>query len=327
MATRPIAVYTDTDDTDVSLGVNELEQAGFDVRLLDTRDADEIIAGSQDAQALLVGYAEIPRKVIEALPNLKVVALMSMGFNNVDLDAATEHGVWVTNVPGAATEEVATHALTATLFHLRQMRFYLASAQPETWNDRAPKSPPRLSELTLGIVGLGKIGRKLAEISKPIFGAIYGYDPFLPDTAETRAMLKEIGVTRVDLNEVRDRANVLSLNLPLTEETDKMVNTEFISHMPEGAVLLNMSRGHLIDPIAVRDALESGQLDGAVLDVLEEEPPRADHPLLGRDDVVLTPHIAYFSARTEEDYVRIQASNVIEAHETGKPSAPVNQLT
>jgi len=163
--TQRVAVYTDTEDSDVSSGVRLLEAAGFTVRMLNTRDPQEIIAGAADAEVLLPGYAEITREIIEALPNLRLVALMSMGFDYVDIEAATEHNVWVTNVPGAATEEVATHALAILLHATRQLPFYLASATPELWNERAEVAPPRLSETTLGIVGLGKIGRELARLA------------------------------------------------------------------------------------------------------------------------------------------------------------------
>ena len=319
-----VAVYTDTEDSDVSLGVRMLEDAGFAVRILETRDPQEIIAGAQDADVLLLGYAPVPREVIEALPRLQLVACMSMGFDFVDIEAAAEHGVWVTNVPGAATEEVATHALALLLHAARQLPFYLASATAERWNERAPRPPRRLSEATLGIVGLGKIGRELARLAGPLFGRVVGCDPLLPDTPEVQATLDELGIERTSLKGVRRAADVLSLHLPLTPETEGMIDADFLAEMPEGAVLVNVSRGALIDVPALAAALDSGRLSAAALDVLEEEPPRAAHPLLGRADVVLTPHIAYFSDRTEEEYVRIQARNAIALAETGRPEAPVN---
>lgn len=323
--TRPLAVYTDVDDTDPTPGIQLLEANGFEVRVLGTRDPDEIIAEAKDATVLLPGYAEIPRRVIESLPELKLIALMSMGFDYVDVDAATEHGVWVSNVPGAATEEVATHALAILLASVRQLAFYTASANPSDWNNRALTAPPRLSETTLGIVGLGKIGRELARLAKPLFGEIVGYDPMLPDTPEMRADLEALGVHRTSLEEVRASAHVLSLHLPLTPQTERMIDAEFIAAMPQGSVLVNVSRGALVDHLALAAALDSGHLSGAALDVLEQEPPAAAHPMLGREDVVLTPHIAYFSARTEIEYVRIQAQNAVAILATGEPESPVNR--
>lgn len=325
MAT-PIAVYTEIDDTDLTGGIALLAKHGFDVRALGSRDPDEIIAAAAEAEVLLVGYAEITREMIEAMPKLRLIALMSMGFNNVDLDAATEHGVWVTNVPGAATEEVATHALALLLHVVRQLGYYTASATavPDEWNSRAASAPPRLSEATLGIVGLGKIGRKLAELARPLFGRITGYDPLLPETAETAAMLAGLGIERASLDQVRTASDVLSLHVPLTPETERMVDAEFIGGMRERAVLINVSRGALIDADALADAVRSGRLAGAGLDVLEVEPPTADDPLLGVDGIVITPHVAYYSERTDAEYVRIQAQNAVSLLTEGRPDSPVN---
>ena len=321
---RKVAVYTDTDDTDVSDGVRLLEAAGYEVRILETRDPVEIIAGARDAEVLLLGYAPITREIIEALPRLKLIALMSMGFDFVDIDAATEHGIWVTNVPGAATEEVATHALALLLHATRQLPFYLGSATPDRWNERAVAAPVRLSELQLGIVGLGKIGREFARVAGPLFGGVVGFDPLLPDSPETRAELSELGIRRVELSEVRNTADVLSLHLPLTAQTERMVNAEFMAAMPARSVLLNVSRGGLVDSAALAEALDAGHLAAAALDVLDQEPPDTGHPLVGRADVVLTPHIAYFSSFTEAEYVRVQAANAVALAETGSPNSPVN---
>lgn len=298
MTDHPIAVFTDVDDTDIRPAITMLENAGFETRVLRTRDSHKIIAGAEGAQALLPGYSPITREVIEALPELRIISLMSMGTDSVDIEAASEHGIWVTNVPGAATEEVATHALTTVLAHLRRLPFYTASANPTDWNARSALAPRRVSELTLGIIGLGRIGRELARQSSALFGSVIGSDPYLPDTEEVRADLDALGVRRVDLDEVRVSADVLSLHLPLTDDTENMVDAEFLARMAEGSLIVNVSRGGVIDHADLASALDSGRLAGACLDVLDVEPPTPDHPLLGRDEVLLTPHIAYYSDRT-----------------------------
>ena len=325
---KPVAVYTESSDTDLSNGVALLEQSGFDVRVLDTRDSAQIIDQAVDAQVLLVGYAQVTREMFERLPNLKLVALMSMGTDNVDLSAASDHNVWVTNVPGAATEEVATHALALVLHSVRQLNYYTKTAvsDPETWNSRYPEAPWRLSEQTLGILGLGRIGLKFAELAKPLFGRIVGYDPLLPDTAEVQTMLSDHGIERVSLEAARNTSNVLSLHMPLTPETENLVDAAFIAEMPDHALIVNVSRGGLIDSTAVADAVRSGRLFGAALDVLDVEPPAASHPLLGFEGVIITPHIAYFSERTDAEYVRIQAQNAVSFYETGQPLSPVNAV-
>lgn len=322
-ASAPLAVYTDIDDTDVSGGVALLESAGFEVRIAGSRDAAVIAAAAKDAEALLVGYATVDAELIAALPNLKIIAVMSMGFNNIDLEAARERGIWVCNVPGAATEEVATHALALALFAERQLAYYTASANAVEWNSRSATAPRRLSELTLGLIGLGKIGRQLAEFAQPMFGRIVGYDPMLPDTDEVAAMLAAAGVERASLEDVRRNADVLSLHVPLTPETDSMIDAEFIDGMPPRASIINVSRGALIDESALRSALDAGRIHWAALDVLGEEPPAADHVLVGHPRVVVTPHIAYFSDRTDDEYVRIQAQNVASWKLSGRPDTCV----
>lgn len=323
---QPVAVYTDIDDTDVSAGIRLLEQAGWQVRVLAAADPDSIVEGAQDAEALLVGYANIDANTIAALPNLRVIALMSMGFNNVDVEAAAARGIWVTHIPGAATEEVASHSLALTLYLTRGLGHYAHAVVAGDWNGRSDLVQQRLSTQTLGLLGLGKIGRKFAEVARPTFGEIVGYDPFLPDDEETRAELARLGVTRMSLEEVRERSNVLSLHVPLTPDTEGFVDADFIAAMPRGSFVINVSRGALIDPQAVRDAVDSGHLAGAGLDVLDVEPPEPGHPLVGHPRIVVTPHIAYFSATTESEYVRIQAQNVITHAETGIPDHPVIQL-
>ncbi|WP_353987099.1 C-terminal binding protein [Ruicaihuangia caeni] len=319
------AVYTDMDDTDISPGVAALEELGFAVEHLDSRDPDRIVEAGRDADALLVGYAPITREMIEKMPRVRIIALMSMGTDNVDLEAATERGVWVTNILGAATDEVAAHALGLLLAATRGFPFYSESAVSD-WNARDTVTPPRLSEHTLGIVGLGRIGLKFAEYARPLFAEVIGTDPFLPDTAETRARLEAAGVRRVELDELRSKAKAISLHVPLSPDTADLIDDEFIAGMPEGSYLVNVSRGALIDEDALLRGLESGRIAGAGLDVLREEPADPRHPLLRHPRVIVTPHVAYFSDYTNVEYVRQQAGNVIDLWEHGRPTTPVNTI-
>ncbi len=320
---QPLAVYTDLDATDFSGGRALLQANGFQVSYLGSQDADTIVSGSRDAVALLVGYATITREMIAEMPRLKIIALMSMGFDNVDVDAATERGIWVTNILGAATEEVATHALALALHVTRGLTFYSDSATNQSWNSRDNITPPRLSECTLGIIGLGRIGLKLATLARPLFGEIIGYDPLLPDTDETRLRLAEVGVRRESLTNVRSGSTVLSLHLPLTPDTEKTVDEDFLAAMRNDAFLVNVSRGALIDSTALANAVSAGLIAGAALDVLDEEPPRPDHPLLGLPRVLITAHVAYLSTRSDAEYVRMQAQNVVSWSTNGTPDTPV----
>ena len=320
---RPLAVYTDTDGIDAAIGLEMLESAGFDVVRLETRDADEIVEAAREAEALLVGYASLTREMIERMPRLRIAALLSMGVDNVDVDAATEHGVWVTNILGAATEEVAAHALALALQAARAIDRAATATRAGEW--RLEGAPPLLpSTSTLGVVGLGRIGRKLAQYARPLFREILGTDPMLPDTEETRAELAALGIRRVSLQELRASSDVLSLHLPLTPDTEGMVDAAFLESMPQGSILVNVSRGGLVDETALVDALDRGHLSGAALDVCAGEPPALDHPFRRHQRVVLTPHIAYLSDRTDREYISRQAANVIALAERGRPETPVN---
>ena len=321
------AVYTDMDDVDFRAGVRILTDAGFAVDYLNTADPERITAEAHDATALLVGYATITAAMMDALPKLRIIALLSMGFNNIDVAAARERGIWVTNIPGAATEEVATHALALALALTRGLPFYGTSVQSGDWNVRDSVVPPRLSNARLGIIGLGRIGTRLAELSGAVFGEIVGCDPVLPDTPEIRQRLAAAGIRRTTLDEVQASSSVLSLHLPLTDETANMVDAQFLAGMPQGSFLLNVSRGALVDSRALRDSVDSGHLSGAGLDVLDVEPPApGGHQLLGSPRILVTPHMAYLSDFTEGEYIRQQAQNVAVWHESGRPDSPVAEL-
>lgn len=320
------AVYTDMDDVDFRHGVRVLTDAGFAVDYLNSTDPATITAAAHDATALLVGYATVTAEMMDAMPALRIIALLSMGFNNIDVDAARDRGIWVTNIPGAATEEVASHALALALAVVRNLPFYSNAVQTGDWNARDTLVPPRLSQARLGILGLGRIGTRFADMAKTVFGEIVGYDPALPDTPEIRERLAAAGIRRTTLEEVQATSNVLSLHMPLTEETAGMVHAGFLAGMPEGSFLLNVSRGALVDSQALRNAVDAGHLAGAGLDVLDAEPPTAGHPLLGSPRILITPHVAYYSDFTEGEYVRQQAQNVAAWLAGGRPDSPVAEL-
>jgi D-3-phosphoglycerate dehydrogenase len=327
LAGRPVAVYTDAEDIDSSAGMQLLRDAGFEVRFLQSQDPDVIAAQAHDAEVLLVGYAPVSAQLMDRLPNLKMISLISMGFDNVDLDAATSRGIWVSNLPGVATEEVATHALALTLALIRNIPFYERSLPAGGWLDQPAVIPPRLSETTLGVVGLGRIGLTFARMASRVFGEVVGYDPLLPDTEETRRRLAEAGVRRTGLDDVIRGARVISLHVPLTPETRHLINEQTIALMQPGSFVVNVSRGQLIDSAALSAAIASGRLAGAALDVLDTEPAGAEHPLIGAGpEIIVTPHVAFLSDWTLREYVRLQAEHVLEWFRDGRPSQPVNTL-
>jgi len=270
-----------------------------------------------------VGYAPIPARVVAGLPGLRIISLISMGFDHVDLDAARSAGVWVTNLPGVATEEVATHALGLILATVRDFGFFERAIGTD-WNARPAVTPPRLSQKTLGLMGLGRIGAKLAEFASPLFGEIVGYDPYLAQNPEAAARVESLGVRLAGFEEILASADVLSLHLPLTPETNRIISADSLARMKPGSYLINVSRGQLVDTPALTRALDSGQITAAGLDVLDTEPAPTDHPLIAHERTIVTPHVGFLSDHTLAEYVRIQAQNVISLFEAGEPeTAPV----
>lgn len=327
---RPLAVYTDSDDLDVSEGVELLSTSGFRVKVLQSRDAEVIADAAADATVLLVGYAPIDRDLLRRLPALKVISLLSRGFDNIDVEAATQQGIWVCTVGEAAAEEVSTHAWTMTLAMIRQLPFFAGFPHTREWTERPAVLPRRVSELTVGVLGLGSTGRRYAALAAAT-GArrVLGFDirsnrPAHPDG---RHLLHGIeGAEVTDLDTVLAVSDVISLHLPLTADTKHIINASNLSRMRPGSYLINISRGSLVNSDHLLAALDSGLLAGAALDVFATEPPPADDPLLNHPHVLSTPHIAYLSDATQAHYVNAQARNVVHWVQSGTPALAVNQV-
>ncbi|BCW44859.1 C-terminal binding protein [Arthrobacter sp. StoSoilB5] len=321
--TRPLAVYTDLEDMEFSAGIALLEENGYRVEYLATEDPEEIIQGARGAEALLISYARLTASMMDALPDLKIISLCSMGTDQVDVNAARERGIWVTALPGVSAEEVATHALAMALSVVRELPFFHDNAARGNWLARPDAALPRLSEQRLGLIGLGRIGSRVGAIASPLFGEVIAYDPYLPETAQTAASLERDGIRRTSLEEVLSTSTVVSLHVPLTEATHHLIDAEALATMRPGSVLVNVSRGKLVDSYALRDAIDNGHLRGAALDVLETEPAPQGHPLIGHPKVLVTPHVAFLSERSHAEYIRIQAQNVITLRNTGTPDTPL----
>lgn len=241
-----------------------------------------------DAEAVFIDSFPIDRKVMENHPNLKYIGIAATGYNHVDLAAAGELGVAVTNIPAYSTDAVAQHAI-ALLLQLTN--------HPGTYDDVDTTPLTLLTGKSLGIVGYGNIGRRIGEIAQALGMEVIPYSKE-PDRAI--------------------KADVLSLNCPLTEENRGMVNSEFISSMKDGAILINTARGALVDEQALANALKTGKIAAAGLDVLEKEPPDETCPLLGLENCVITPHIAFTPKETRKLIIDLLAENLKSFQEGGR---------
>lgn len=311
----PAAIYLPVAGLDVRPGVELLTSHGFHVHEMTTPWLDPTVP--RDAVALLAGYDPVGPRLFDELPDLRIVATHSAGFDMVDVEAARRRGIWVCNLPGAATEEVAVHAFAMALSLLRRLPAWHEHVRRGRWDEDIPHRMRRTSRLRCGVLGMGRIGRRFASLAAPVFAAVSGSDPYLPD-GEWPA-----GVVRRDVDELFARSDVVSLHLPLTEGTRGIVTAERLAAMPRDAVLVNTSRGALVDETALLAALEAGALAGAGLDVLAQEPPAPEQPLLHHPRVLASPHVGYLSAESVVDYARTPAENVLTWSRTGRPLTPV----
>jgi D-3-phosphoglycerate dehydrogenase/(S)-sulfolactate dehydrogenase len=272
--------------------VRILKDAGLDVdvKVGLKPDALEEIVGGYDALAVR-SATKVTAKLLEKATRLKVVGRAGVGVDNVDLDAATRRGVVVMNTPGGSSVTVAELALAMILSLFRHVPAATASVKAGKWEKKRFQGH-EIAGKTLGVVGIGNIGSVLVERALAMKMRVVAYDPFI--TPEAAAKL---GASLVDLETLWREADVVSLHVPLTDQTRNLVNAATLAKMKKGAILVNCARGGVVDEKALADALASGHLGGAALDVFEKEPPAADHPLLRQDAFVCTPHIG---ASTEE---------------------------
>lgn len=281
-------------------------------------DRAGLLAAIADADAAILRSATaIDAELIAAAPRLKVIARAGVGVDNIDLDAATRHGIAVVNTPTGNTIAAAEHALAMLLALARRIPLADAALKSGRWVKREATGR-QLYRKTLGLVGLGKIGREVAQRARAFEMTVIAHDPFVPDER-----IAELGVEPVALDELLARADVVSLHATLTDESRHMIGAAQLAAMKPGALLVNCARGGLVDEAALIAALRSGHLGGAALDVFEDEPqPNAE--LVGLPNVVATPHVA---ASTEEAQVHVAveaAEQVLEVLAGGRPRWPVN---
>ncbi|WP_251330807.1 C-terminal binding protein [Haloplanus pelagicus] len=298
-------VVTDHDFPDLSVETAALDGADVDLRGESARTPEAVIEAAEGADGLLVQYAEITPAVFEALPDLQAVGRYGIGVDSVDLDAATAHGVQVVNVPDYCIEEVPTHALALLLACIRKVPAYDRTIRDGTWDWTDGKPIHRLTGATLGVVGFGKLPRRLLELVAGFDLDVLVYDPYV-DAGEIEA----VGAEKVDLDDLLARAKYVSVHAPLTEETHHLLDAAAFERMREDAILVNTARGALVDVDALVDAVESEEIAGAGLDVLPEEPPDPTPPS-DHEAIVYTPHVAWYSETSMETMRRTVAEDVL----------------
>lgn len=282
-------MIVDANYPDASLEVSAAAPYGVSVERRLVHSSSEIPAAVGDAAGLLVQYLKVDEVIMAACPSLRVIGRYGVGVDNIDVPAASRRGITVINVPDYAVEEVASHALALMLAAWRMLpaadRLVRAGRWAD-WEELAPIAP--LSGATLGLVGMGRIGTEVVRQARAIFGAVLTHDPY-------RATLP-LDVESVGLEELLARSDVVSLHVPLTDATEHLMNAARLGKMKVGSVLVNVSRGRLVDTVALVDALDNGRPRMAALDVLPVEPPADNDPLLRHSRTLLTNHVAWYSS-------------------------------
>lgn len=278
-------------------------------------DVDEVLEVARDADGILNTYLPWSAASIARLEECKIIARYGIGFDNVDLHAAAEAGIVVTNVPDYSVEEVASHALALILSSLRKIVAADGSVRQGTWSIDNFRPIRRLSTLTVGLVGFGRIARQIAAPLEALGADIVAHDPYLEPAPGMPPL--------IPLAELLTTADIVSLHLPLTEETGGMIGADELATMKRDAILVNTSRGPLVDLDALTDALREGRIAGAGLDVFDVEPLDPER-IAGVPNLVVTPHMAYYSEQALEESQRKAATQVIKVLTGESPDYQVN---
>jgi glycerate dehydrogenase len=298
-----------------------LENFG-DLKVHERTAPEQVLERCSGCEIVLTNKVVLDPETIEKLPELKYIGVLATGTNVVDLNFAKERGICVTNIPGYSTDSVVQHILAFMLHFSSMVSIHNDAVHQGDWLNSKDfcftlGTLNELSGSTLGIIGLGTIGRKLAKVADAL-----GMKIVAAHQSSMNRLELPFEVEWLPMDEVFARSDFLSLNCPLTPETDKVVNAERLRKMKSSAVVINTGRGPLVDEQALADALNNGTIAGAGLDVLSTEPPSGDNPLLGAKNCVITPHIAWSSLEARSRLIAIAADN-LSAYLGGNPKNQV----
>jgi phosphoglycerate dehydrogenase-like enzyme len=277
------------------------------VRYVYEGDADKLIAACRDVDVILTAYVPLTRTVIEALPSCRLISVSATGYSAVNIEAAADRGISVCAIDDYCAGEVADHTLLLMLALARRLPDYHSQVQLEhRWEWDSMSGLRRMSDLTLGLIGFGAIGQAVARRAQGFDMSVIANDPWA-----VTASASELGVQLCELEEIFTRSDIISLHCPLTSENENFVNRDAFRRMRNTPILINTARGGLVDEAALIEALDTGQVAAAGLDVLSEESPNIEvSPFIDRPNVILTPHVAFYSDWSILENRRLSASNI-----------------
>lgn len=314
-------VYTDNIYLDNRIENKRFEEAGYDFVVASSRDEETLIKECRDADAIMVSFIEMNERIINSLEKCKIIVRCGMGFQNVNIQAATKRGIMVANVEKYCLEEVSDHAIALMLTLIRKTAYMDRLLRKGEWNPAKARPIPRIGDLTMALYGLGGISSRVATKSKAFGMRVIAYDPFISDD-----YFNEMGVERIHNEpDLFRTADVLSVHLPLNEKTAGIISYDKFKLMKSSSIFLNLARGGLVDEAGMIKALQEGTISGAGLDVLTDEYPDMSNPLFQMENVVISPHIAYYSEGSDVDLRNFAINQVIGALEDGAPQYFLNR--
>src|SRR5262245_21301307 len=316
---RTIIAVTDSPFPSLDPAKQALARVDPEFRMSKSANADDILAVARDADAILVTYAKLTRELLAHLPRCKAIGRFGLGVDNIDLKAAGECGITVTYVPDYCMQEVSDHAMALLLALARKVPLSNKLVQSGRWEMPAVAPLHRLQGQVVGLIGFGNIPRALAPKAKAFGLKVITHDPFV-----SKDVLAAAGVEGVSFDDLLLRSDFISVHAPLLPATHGLLNAAAFAKMKNGALVVNTARGPLIDEPALIAALDSGHLGGAALDVVATEPLPRDSPLLGRDNVILTPHTAFYSVEALVELQTKCASDVARVLSGEKPVYPIS---
>ena len=315
---RTVIAVTDSPFPSLDPALHALRRVEPELRMARSPSADDILSVARDADAVLVTYAKLPGALLKELKRCKVIGRFGLGVDNIDLASAAALGITVTYVPDYCRREVSDHAMALLLALARKVTFSNTLVQSGRWE--VPPIVPlrRLEGQVLGLIGFGHIPRALAPKAKAFGLKAIAHDPLVADD-----LLRSFDVDAASLDELLCRSDFISLHAPLSPATRGLIDAAAFARMKRGAFLINTARGPLVDEAALVAALDGGRLGGAALDVVATEPLARDSPLIGRDNVILTPHTAFYSIEALEELQTKCAADVASVLCGEQPVYPV----
>jgi D-3-phosphoglycerate dehydrogenase len=310
-------VITDTDHTTLEEEKEVFGQIGADLVVAQVSGEEDVIRACQEADGLINQYTLLTRRVLENLPKCKVIARYGVGVDSIDLKAATDLGIIVANVPDYCVDEVADQALALVLALSRKITFFDQKIKSNQWDFHQGRPIHRIRGKTLGLIGCGRIGLEVAKRLFPFGVRVIAFDPYIDKAPE--------GIGLKGLDDVLKDSDILSIHCPLTPSTHHLIGEDAFEKMAKKPLLINTSRGAIVDEDALVRALGEGRISGAGLDVLEKEPPDPKSPLLGMGNVILSPHVSFYSEESIKELKHRTAENVADVLLGRWPRSVVNR--